>query len=212
MRYTCGMKSKETKNLSAFAQSAFDLDSDFTQLERLSTQLEELSVESDYGLEQGKKLLLNFNECAQRIGDRVQALAQNLGESRERAEAAAAKVSERAQVIHQRHNEQEKLLARFQSLGEMVRKATDASAKLKKPDGGKLTEEDKMVLEERLPEIDSQLQVLIQESHQLREEARATKMKTLEKNAESLGQSLNAVRNRLNLFMGKSALTQNQTH
>ena len=49
------MKNKDSKDLGEFGLSALALDRDFSEMDRLSDQLEELDVESEYGFEQSCK-------------------------------------------------------------------------------------------------------------------------------------------------------------
>lgn len=191
--------SNTQKILSAFGESAISLDHDFGMLEQLSGQLERLEIETDSGLERARVLLSRFSETGLKIGDGIQALAKNLDEARARAEKAAELVSTRAMEVQKRQNEAEQLLARFQQLGEMVKKITAAVSQLKKPEGGKLSDDEKSLLLKYLPELNAQLDILLGETRRLKDDAQAAKHKALEKNADSLNQSLQAVRNRLNL-------------
>ena len=195
------MNTTKNKPVSLFLQSALALEEDFSQFARLSAQLENLSIESEHGLEQSKKLLLKFSECGERIGEGVQALAKTLNESRLQAEANALTVSARAELIQARSVVQDRMLERFQLLGESVRTVTTGVSKLKKPDGAKLTPEEKAELAQHLPGLTTQLGVLVDESRKLKEDAAAANMVGLEKNAHSLSQTLHSVQNRLAIFM-----------
>ncbi len=55
------------KNLSSFARSALALGEEFSQLQRLSGELERLPIDTDNGLEWGRLLLARFSECGQRF-------------------------------------------------------------------------------------------------------------------------------------------------
>jgi hypothetical protein len=193
-----------SKDLTEFAQSAVALDGDFSELQRFSQQLSELTIESDHGLEQGRKILQKFSECGERIGQGIQVLARTLNESRERAEQAAQIVAERAAAIQARHDQNEHMLSRFQALGEMVKKITVAVGQFQKPAGGKFSDEEKALLTQHMPELNTQLGVLLDESKKLKDDAKEANLKSLEKNADSLNQSLTSVKNRLNNFVSKA--------
>ncbi len=71
---------------------------------------------------------------------------------------------------------------------------------LRKPEGETLSDEERAQLTSRLGEINLQLQPLIDEALVLKNEARASKMKLLEQNADSLSQSLMAVSSKMASF------------
>ncbi len=195
------MKSNSSKTLSPFAQSALNLDADFNELERLSHQLECLDVESDFGLEQARKILLKFGECGTRAGEGVQTLAKTLNESRVRAEAAAQAVANRAAIVEAYHQKQQILLARFQMLGDTVKKVTEGIGTLKKANTGSLQADEKAEIEQHLPELTSSLGILIEQARLLKDEAQAAKLKSLEKNAHALSQTLTSAQNKLGSFL-----------
>lgn len=198
------MKSPDLKNLSPFGLCALKLDNDFTELDQLKGQIEKLSLDSDYGLDRAKQLLIKFSECSGRITDGLQMFAKELAEARGRAEASAAAVSERATLIQERQNVCHGLHERFQNLASMVKKLSTNMEGLKRPKAGELSPEEKTFLATHLPLIDSQLGVLADESGKLRDDARQAKMKSLEKKAESLGQTLFSARRKLTSFHQQS--------
>jgi hypothetical protein len=191
------MSTANPKQQSDFAQAALALDADFEQLERLSGELDRLAIDSDSGLERAKALLLRFGECGQRIGDEMQALARSLEEARTRAEASANRVAERAAAIQKRQIEADRLLQRFQALSEMVRKVTEAAGALQQSLKKDASDEERRALIRNLPELDSKLGVLIDEAFKIRQDAQEANLKTLHRNADSLGQTLQSVRRKL---------------
>jgi hypothetical protein len=186
---------------SPFAQAALALDEEFAQLERLSGEIERQDVETDNGLERSKLLLVRFTECSQRIGEGVQRLSSTLNDARTRAEQAASSVAARAQLIQERQNRVDAILGRFQNLSEMVAKVTGLIGQLQKNDRGELNDEQKKMLIEKLPEIDRQMGTLIDEAQKIRGEAREQNLRALEKNADSLGQTLQSARQKLGQFV-----------
>lgn len=189
---------KDDRNISEFFQSAAALDADFAELERLGGQLDRLEIDSDNGLEQAQKRLARFSECGERIGTGIMALAKALDETRARAEKLAEVVRARAVVVQERQNETQRLLMRFQSLGELAKKINATIAGLKKPvKKGELTDDEKALLSQHMPEIDSKLGMLLDEARKLREDARKVNMKALERNAETLSQALLSARRQL---------------
>lgn len=191
------MNATNPKNLSPFAQAALALDDDFAQLERLSGEIDRLAIDTDNGLDRAKLLLVRFGECGERVGQNIQALATALSESQKRAEKAAQSVSARAALVQERQQEANRLLERFQGLGEMVRKVTEAVVQLQNPAKGALSPEEKALLVKHLPELNEKLGVLADEAFKIKDEARESKMKALEKDADALGQSMQAMRRKL---------------
>ena len=183
--------------MSPFGQIALKLNESFEELDRLSGQMERLSIESDSGLEKGKQILVKFSECSMSIVGDIQTLAKTLEESRIRAEKAAQYVASRANAIQARHDETERLTGRFQSLADKVRELSGTIASLKKPAGEKITAEDQKRMGAKLPGLDGDLADLTDEAARLQIEAREANMKTLERDAESLGQSLASARRKL---------------
>jgi chromosome segregation ATPase len=189
--------SSSAKVLSSFAESALQLDSDFLELERLSGQLERLDVNSDSGLDKAREILAKFGECGNRIGSGVQKLAKELEEARVRAEKAAELVAQRANVVQERQQIQDRLSEKFHTLTEMVRKVSQLIGQLKKAEGETMSDDERTQLAQQLPGFDSQLSVLVDEAMKLKVEAQEANMKTLMKNADSLSQTLLSAKRKL---------------
>jgi hypothetical protein len=113
------------------------------------------------------------------MSDELKNLFTLLKDAQSRAETVAEAVSRQAKAFSIRRNEQNEYLEKFRLLGEKVR-ALNAS----------LTGEDGVALKSNLPLLDDELAVLIEELQQMRSSAEASRMKTLEKSAESLAQAL----------------------
>jgi hypothetical protein len=189
-----------SKDLSAFAQAALTLDAEFAQFERLSGELERLEIDSDSGLERGRLLLTRVSECGQRVGVDIQALASALTEAQARAQAAAQAVSVRADLVQARQQQVNVLADRFKALGEMVRAVTEAVGQLKLSGKSELSPEAKGLLAQHLPELESRLGGLIDEALNIKLEARSAQMKGLERDADSMAQSIQAVQKKISLL------------
>ena len=124
-------------------------------------------------------------------------LSTQLQEARARAEAVAQGVSAQAELLIVRRHEQSEKLEQFRILGERVRELNAAIGQFRRPEGHALTEEDRANLTSNIPAFAAQLALRIEELQDLRKSARDSRMKTLEKNAESLAQALEAVRKKL---------------
>lgn len=195
------MASFDRKSVSSFAQSALDLDSKFSELERLSGEFASVMIESDSGLDRARRLLAQFGECGQQVGDGVQVLARELEGTRARAEKAAQVVSNRVTSFQERQKETELMFSRLQALGGRVREVTERVALLKGPGGGELKVENIDLVGKHLPELTGELEILIGEAQKLKLDARSANMKNLETNVDSLGQTLKAACGRLSAFI-----------
>src|SRR5262249_38715493 len=107
-----------------------------------------------------------------------------------RAQAVAQEVSRQAQKFQARKKEQDEKLEEFRLLGEKVRNLTAAIGELR---GTK----DRAKLTSSIPAFEAQVTGLIEDLQKLRQSARESRMRTLEKNAESLTQTLQAVHKKL---------------
>ena len=71
---------------------------------------------------------------------------------------------------------------------------------LKKDDGEEISDEDRVLIKNKMAELNYQIQPLIDEVIVLKNDARLSKMKILEQSADSLSQSLIAVSQKLAPF------------
>lgn len=191
------------KNLSSFGEAAVALDGEFQALEEIAREMERLTIESDKGLERGLQLLQEADGIRQRMTTSMQALAQTLEEARDRNEKAATIVAERAEQLQKRQRDSDLMLERYRALGELVKKAGEAIAQVKQPSTAELPPEQRALLMSKLPAFNDQLGILVDQARELMADAHAANMKNLERNVDSLRQSIQAARHRLNLFVGK---------
>lgn len=198
----------KTKDVSPLVQSVLTLASHFAELDRLSARIDEMELKSEFDFTQVRRLMTRFSECAASVSTDVVDLSNQLNSSRVHAEAAAAIVAAKAEVIHARQTEHDEKLMAFKSLAEKVNALGQEMKELRRPEGEVLSEEDRTKLSFRLSELDLQLQPLIEEARVLKKEAQTSKMKILEQNAESLTQSLRAVSQKLAAFIPQANTLQ----
>jgi chromosome segregation ATPase len=182
---------------SPLVKSVLALDNHLVELERVGTKINSTDMTSDFDLEYIHKLMTRFAECGQGISEEVTNLSTQLQEAQARAEAVAQGVSKQAELLNIRRNEQDAKLEEFRVLGEKVRDLNAVISQFRPPQGDALTNEDRAKLASNVPAFDAQLAALIEELQNLRSSARDSRMKALEKNAESLAQSLQAARKKL---------------
>ncbi len=189
--------SNKVKQDSPLVQSVLALDNFLTELERVGARIDSVDMTSDFDVEFVQKLLARFAECGQQVSGEVTNLSGQLQEARARAEAVALAVSRQAELFNIRRNEQDEKLEEFRILGEKVRELNAMISQFRRPQGDALTGEDRARLTANIPGFEAQLSILIDELESLRQSARNSQMKALEKNAESLVQMLQAVRQKL---------------
>jgi outer membrane PBP1 activator LpoA protein len=198
------------KPLSPFGQAATQLDAAFVDFERLARELEQLEIASDKGFDRARGLLSEVDGCRQLLESSMQAMAAELDAARGRSEKAAQAILGRALEVQDRQRDTEALLQRFQQLGGMVKQITESVRELNVQPPGQLSPEEQAQLDERLPQFNEQMGTLVDAARKLMDDARAANMKALERNADSLRQSLQAARHRLNILVERGR--PSQTH
>jgi|ERR1051326_8003046 hypothetical protein len=189
--------SNKTKRDSPLVKSVLALDNYLGELERVGTKISSTDMQSDFDIDFIQKLMARFAECGQGVSEEVTNLSTHLREAQARAEAVAQAVGRQAELFTVRRNEQNEKLDQFRVLGDKVRDLSTAISQFRRPSGGSLTHEDREKLKSSIPGFETQVAALIDELQNLRESARNSRMKSLQKNAESLVQTLEAVRKRL---------------
>ena len=183
---------QKLKEKSPLVLSVQALDEYFSELLHLSGRIEALTLETDSDIEQMQRLLGHFNRCGQDIAEQIVAMSTALNDSRAKAEAASQLVSQRAEELERRETERQKKLEEFRLLTEKVH-TLNASLK-------EMGQNEPEAISKKLSEVSMELHPLIDAAQAIRMDARKSKMKTLEQNAESLGQSLVSVSQRLSAF------------
>jgi chromosome segregation ATPase len=173
---------------SPLVKTVLALDNHLTELERVGNKINSADMVSDFDLEYIQKLMARFAECGQGISEEVTNLSAQLTEAQARAEEVARGVSRQADLLKIRREEQDQKLEEFRILGDKVRELNTVISGFR---------DDRAKLKSNLPSVEAQLGELIQELQKLRTSARDSRMRALEKNAESLAQSLEAARKKL---------------
>jgi len=200
------MPSIDKKPNSSFAKAALALDETFAQFERLAGELNSLALESDRGLDRALSLMTELGACRQRLGPVSQEFGQALEEARLRVAAAADVVATREVAVQERHQKAQELLMRYKSLAEMVQQITTALAKLKGQATSASEATETAEMRQFLPQINDKMGVLVGEARKLMDDARTSNMKSLERHADSLRQSLQSARHRFEILaQGNSA-------
>ena len=173
--------SNKARQDSALVKSVVALDNYLSELERIGTKINSTDMKSDFDVDHIQKLMTRFAECGQGVADEVTNLSTHLRDAQQRADSVAQGVSRQAEAFKERQNELNEKLEEFRLLGEKIREVTTNQAKIK----------------EDLPGFEAQLSMLVDELQKLRKSARESKMRSLERNTESLAQKLDAARKKI---------------
>ncbi|HET9220143.1 MAG TPA: hypothetical protein VFR18_24400 [Terriglobia bacterium] len=178
--------SDKTRSDSLLVTSVLRLENHLSELERIGGKINAMDMTADIDVEHIQKLLALFTDCGEEISEEVKNLSTHLQQAQARAEAVAGEVSRQASAFNARRNEQNAHLERLRLLGEKVHELNAT-----------LTGDDQSVLAPRMPIIADQLSGLIGELQELRSAARSSRMRSLERTAEALVQSLQALQTKL---------------
>jgi chromosome segregation ATPase len=180
--------SNKAKHDSPLVKAVLALDNHLSELERVGTKINATDMTSDVDVDFIQKLMARFAECGQGIAEEVANLSRHLQEAQTHSQSIADGVGRQAELFTARRTEQNQKVEQFQLLGEKVRELNTEITRFR---------DDRTQLIANIPHLETQLTALIDELETLRQSARGSRMRSLEKNAESLTQTLQAVRRRL---------------
>jgi hypothetical protein len=195
---------KKLSEQSALIKTVVSLDANFASLERLSERIGESELKSDFDHSQMRRLMLAFAESANAVSNEIVQLAQLIAEAKVRSEAAAKIVAEKAELMQLKQSEEENKFEAFHKLTLKVNELNEEMKALQAATGDSPTDEQKQQLAQSLALFEIQLRPLIEEAQAIKVDAQQAKLKTLEQNADALGQSLKAVSKKLSLHAGLS--------
>ena len=180
--------SNKAKRDSPLVKSVLALDEYLAELDRIGTRINSTNMTADFDIEYIEKLMVRFAECGQGVSEEVVKLSAQLQEAQTRAQTVAQGVSSQAELLNKRRNEQNEKLEQFRLLGDKVRELNEEIR----------TDEGRARLAADIPGFQARLGALIEELQSLRKSAKDSRMRALERNAESLVQTLEAARQKLN--------------
>jgi hypothetical protein len=182
---------------SPLVKTVVALDNYLSELERVGGKIASTDMTCDFDVEHMQKLMIRFAECGHAVAEEVTNLSRQLHEARARAEAVATGVSAQAELLNNRRIEQNDKVEEFRILAEKVRDFNTVISQFQRPEGQGLTPEDRATLTSNIAAFETQLADLIEELQDFRKSVRNAHMRSLEKNAESLAQALQAVQKKL---------------
>jgi chromosome segregation ATPase len=189
--------SNKSKQQSPLVHSVLALDQHLSELDRVGTKITSTDMTGDFDTDYIEKLMARFAECGQGVAEEVANLSTHLREAQIRAQAVAQQVTSQAELLNKRRAEVSAKLEEFRLLGEKVRDLNTAISPFRRQQGEALTAEDRAKLASNIPGFEAQLSAVIEELQSFRKSARDARMRALEKNAESLVQTLESARKKL---------------
>jgi hypothetical protein len=182
------MKIKEA--LSDFGIQAVELDQHFSEIQKLSYQIEHLDINSDSDFRLAVKLLTKFSENALDLEKTVGQFSKFLEEAREKSDHAVKAVASKAAEIQQRKQDQDQIESRLSELGSKVRQVIPILANFKRDDEQKPEPTE-------LLEVNSRIGEFIEEARTIKDWAQEHKFKDASRSAESLQATLESAKTKL---------------
>jgi response regulator RpfG family c-di-GMP phosphodiesterase len=171
-----------TKRDSPLVHSVTALQNNLSELDRVAGKILSVDMTAEVDVEFVQKLLTRFAEYGRNVADEVRNLSAHLQEAQAQAERVSLGVAQHAEAFRARVAEQNGYLEKFGVIGERVR---ELNARLRPSQPGDLAT------------VKEGLKLLIGEVEELRDSARNAKIRTVERSAQSLAQSLVALQNKL---------------
>jgi len=185
---------------SPLAATVLALQNHLEELERIGNKINSIDMSGDVDVEHVQKLMARFAESGQGVWEEIRSLSGHLQHAQASAEAVANGVARQAEAFKARTLEQQEHLNKFSLLGEKVRAINTAMSEFRKPRGEGFTESERTALRTKIQDLEGELIALIAELQDLRDAARGARMRKLEKDAESLAQTLQAVHAKIREF------------
>jgi uncharacterized phage infection (PIP) family protein YhgE len=183
-------------------EAAAAFDGELERFSRLSDALARLSLEGEKHLERAAELLNELASSEERLGAHAQKLMSALTQSRDKQQAQAAAVGERAKEIEKRSLAFKALLERFQELGDeaaaLNRLGQDMSEQVPLDRAGA-----ERALLPRLDELHERMSALAEQSQKVAEDAKGAGFQELSRKAHDLRQQLLSARNKVSLLQQK---------
>jgi hypothetical protein len=191
------MASINLDTLSPFGRMAVKLDVDFCELMRLSGQIEKLEINSDSSLDRAVKLLDQFAHHGQNIAEGITEFSRILQDARDRSEAAAKLVAERAPMVQERRQQQNLVQEKLLQLEQQVKEVNASFTGFKNRGQIGSAQEEKGHLRTELERMNSHLADFIESAQAIKAEAGQSRFKSLERDADSLLTTLHSARRKL---------------
>lgn len=190
------MSSIRPEDLTPFGRIALRLDQEFAALTRAGEQIAGVDLETDGGLDEGVKILNRVAAQGQSLAETMQGFALALQEARDKSEAATKLVAERAELIQERRRREDQLAERLAQIKQAIAAAGAALAGLGAA-GAALGDADKRRVAAELGKLREPMDRFIAAAEAIKAEAAGGKFRRVERQAESVIDSLKASRRKI---------------
>ena len=195
------MSSIRRDELSPFGLQALKLDEDFSELGRLCAKIERLDLESESDLDHAVKLMGEFARQGQTIAEDMQHFSKSLQEARERSEVAARSVEQRAQQVLERQGRRDRLKDRLIQLDQEIKSANEGLLGGRKSANEALSDAEKERIKAQFEQLQRRLADFIDPAQKIRDEAAQLKFRRIERDAQSMLDTLVALRRKLETIL-----------
>lgn len=195
------MPSIRLEELSVFGRLALKLDKEFSELTRLREKIERLSLESESDLDHAVRLLSEFSRQGQTISGDMQEFSKALEEASLRSEAAAKSVGERARQVQERRQQRDELQEKLVRLDQDIQTANAGLLGGGKRETKTPSDDERARIKAQFTQLHARLADLIEPARKIKEEAASLKFRKIERDAQSMLDSLVALRAKLETLL-----------
>ncbi len=195
------MPSLKLDTLSPFGRLAVKLDGDFAEFDRISGQIQRMEIQSDSDLDHAVKLLNKFAEHGRNISEGIQEFSKSLQDAREKSEASAKIVAERAQQVLQRKQEQDQLREKLAHVEQKAKAVNAGLAGIFTPPKAEISPHEKRAWTDQLGQLSVHLTGFIEEVGAIREEAGRAHFTGITRDTDSLLGTLQSAQRKLSTVL-----------
>jgi len=192
--------SKSDVERSILAQAAAGLELELRRFDELATTVTKLPLDTEKNLQRAGKTLTEIADSEQRVNAHVRALLEAIHGARDRKDASAVLVANRAAEIAVRVQEFAGLLERLRALGG---EAANINVLMQEVANAVRDKSDKGSALSRIEEVQTRLETVVENAQSLRETAKDKDAPDIAQQADSIRQQITAARNRLSLLAEK---------
>ena len=189
---------------SALGTAATALEEELRRFEQLAALARKIDLTSERNLEKAAKATQEAAESQLRVAAHVGKLVSAIQVARDRQQAVAEAIQERATQLQSRRAEFDAVLQEFSALGQEAAGINALVGQVSVPKAPGVPEPNALGdTVTRLQEIQSRMGQVVERAHALAQDALQKEMRDIAEQAESLQKQVHASRNKLNLLLEK---------
>ncbi len=194
----------EAAEASALGTAATALENELRRFEQLSALARKIELSSERNLEKAAKATQEAAESQLRVADHVRKLVGAIAAARDRQQAVAEAIQERANELQARRAEFDAVLQQFAALGQDAAGINALVGQVSIPKAPGAPEPNALGdTVTRLQEIQAKMGEVVERAAELARSALDKDMQDIAQQAESLQKQVHASRNKLNLLLEK---------